>query len=798
MKKKTYRTAVSVLLAAGLCAGLLAGCGNRGGGGAAPGAGAESQSGGTESGSGLTGSGSGSEGTGSGRPGAGDGQEPSAAPGSVLSPGDVSAKGRYVETEIPLPEEAEGLSFLSFYEKDGKPELYMYAGDGEKITEVNRYILNGENWETDEAWSARIAGELAAGEIDAGSGIRQVFRGQDGNDYVTTLDGDYVCHLYRLGEDGHAQDLIHEAFLPPAGKDYGMIPGKADVTEDGNILLYDINEVHCFRPDGSRLFTVEKFGAGTSDYSAGYVEDNQLVVRVDEGVRRYSLDDGAVLETVPHDELKNDMWDECVLFGDGNGGIYVADRAGLSHVSRGGTLWEMVIDGSLCSMGMENLYFHHFVPGKEQDYYAVFRAGSGGAPKLCHYTYDPDMASIPPETLTVYSLKDSPTARQAAAMMQQADPDVRVEVRCGADAEGNVTEETVKALNTELLNGKGADVLILDGLPVESYIEKGVLLDMRDTVSRIQEENPVLPQIVSAYTQEDGSVFCLPARMSAAIVLGTPQAADAFASMDSMRNYAGNHPLLPVDNYENLLRLLAACFSDELFGQKDSPDAQTLQTYLETVKTLGEANGSRTAFTEEELNTTIAGNDSYNQGFSNKYFAYDMELSDCAPMVLDTFHDLSCPAAVQEKKPGSVITSLKGIYFPSVLAGINRSVRSPELAETYIRCLFSLDLQKENLYDGFPVGEKALDIQRQEESDLSLAMSLPNMDYMINAPYPDREQRDRLFELLTQVSVPYSEDETVLDMVVDGSKDYLEGKASVDQAANAILQQILLYRAEQS
>ena len=37
------------------------------------------------------------------------------------------------------------------------------------------------------------------------------------------------------------------------------------------------------------------------------------------------------------------------------------------------------------------------------------------------------------------------------------------------DEYGKVTEDVIRALNTELLNGKGADVLILDGLPMETY-----------------------------------------------------------------------------------------------------------------------------------------------------------------------------------------------------------------------------------------------------------------------------------------------------------------------------------------
>ena len=51
-----------------------------------------------------------------------------------------------------------------------------------------------------------------------------------------------------------------------------------------------------------------------------------------------------------------------------------------------------------------------------------------------------------------------------------------MEVLNDADQDGNVSEDTIRALNTEILGGRGADVLILDGLPGKAYQEKGIFL----------------------------------------------------------------------------------------------------------------------------------------------------------------------------------------------------------------------------------------------------------------------------------------------------------------------------------
>ena len=115
-------------------------------------------------------------------------------------------------------------------------------------------------------------------------------------------------------------------------------------------------------------------------------------------------------------------------------------------------------DGSFNTMSMESVYLQEFLAGEDEDYFAVFVENGGKGIMLCRYLYDPDMAAVPPVTLTVYGLKENATVRQTAVLFQKEHPDVRVEVLNGADQDGNVSEDTIRALNTEILGGRGADV----------------------------------------------------------------------------------------------------------------------------------------------------------------------------------------------------------------------------------------------------------------------------------------------------------------------------------------------------
>ena len=64
--------------------------------------------------------------------------------------------------------------------------------------------------------------------------------------------------------------------------------------------------------------------------------------------------------------------------------------------------------------------------------------------------------------------------------------------------DGVTRTDALKTLNTEIMAGKGPDILILDGISSETYAEQGMLEDL----SGILKEAGLLDNIESAYTKE--------------------------------------------------------------------------------------------------------------------------------------------------------------------------------------------------------------------------------------------------------------------------------------------------------
>ena len=790
---KKLKNMAACILAAALTAGLICGCQKETG-----------QSVGTSS---MAGEQAGENGSSKENPS----KEKNAAnpDGSGEGENPTEAMGRYREIEMELPEEVEEQSLIGFFRgEEDVLELYTVERDASGyVADAFRYLYRDSKWEKDEAWAGK---DLLK---EHGLDMELVAYGADGRYYLGGTDADYRFHLLKVQADNQgnngAEEILSELFLPEEGRDYGLIPPKIEVLENGNLLVYDYYEVYLCTPLGERLLTMSKDFSGTTSDARGFGDKDSFTTVQGERLVRYDLSSGQMTDIAGLEEVESSK-EGLKLFGDGNGGVYAAGETGLAHLHKGGTLWEILIDGSLNHMGMRSLNLSGFFAGNDQnyenaqDYYGVFTSTGEKGISVFHYVYDPDMLAVPPSVLTVYSLNDISTVRQAASQFQSEHPEVKVELRTAVEDGEAAGEEVIQSLNTELLSKKGADVLILDGLPAESYVEKGILMDISDLVGEMKEEGIISGNFTDGFTMEDGAIYQIPSRVYVPLLLGEEEAVDAYDGLQAMADYAGEKPLLAAENYENLLREIACVQYPELFLEGKIRTPEGLHAYLETVKSLGEANGSKTIFTSEsEMEEKWVSNNVAANGITGGAVNFDAGRCASGLECLDGLGDLCIPAQVKKQRPGIEMKPVKNLYLPSGMAGINRSTQNAELAREFIRCLLSYEVQKEELYDGFPVNKKALEALTEKETNgyvISVGYrgweGSDGKDYELHAEWPPKAVRKELVEQMQKLTVPVLVDENVMKMIVEGSKDYLEDKESAGQAAEKIFRKLSVYLAE--
>lgn len=113
--------------------------------------------------------------------------------------------------------------------------------------------------------------------------------------------------------------------------------------------------------------------------------------------------------------------------------------------------------------------------------------------------------------------------------------------------------------------------------------------------------------------------------------------------------------------------------------------------------------------------------------------------------------------------------------------------------------MFSTQVQQVEFHDrdneGFPVQTQALEAWKGMVKNVTMGTGMAD-GYMLIAEWPDEEARAGLVELAKSLTEPVEVDQTVMEMIVDGAKGYLEGREDVDMAAKAILGKLKLYQAE--
>ena len=209
--------------------------------------------------------------------------------------------------------------------------------------------------------------------------------------------------------------------------------------------------------------------------------------------------------------------------------IYFAFHGGVYRHVIGGTAIEQIIDGATSSFGDPSMTLMDMVMMPDNEFVVLYNDV-----RLYRYTYDPNVPSVPERQLKVYSLVENYSMRQAVSLFQKTHQDVYVRYEIGmSGADGVTREDAIRNLNTKIMSGEGPDILVLDGLPQESYEEKGILADMSGVVDGFGGEEELFPNVVEA-CRKDGKIYELPIRIQIPMVAGREKYVEKIRDIETL------------------------------------------------------------------------------------------------------------------------------------------------------------------------------------------------------------------------------------------------------------------------
>ncbi len=734
-----------------------------------------------------------------------------------------ASMGRYMETFYELPEEINrngGMCWLS----DESLALVSF-GEG-----LYRSADEGQTWVKEETdWFPMLEGVycLAAvvgpdGTVAAScsGGMPEAARAAFGTELPETWEGNYCVFGF---PDGTVK-VVDFGF----SQDDGSCIKSFVFKEDGRLFAGDM-QGKVYEVDLKNMSLKELFSAGRA---VGYLDFCQEILMA-VGYDRLYLYDLRTNVLRSQDEtvdayIRQVLLDGTVSYTSGGfplavaGGleenvIYIASGDGMYRHVLWGSMMEQIIDGALSTLGDSFASIYRIKVLEDQEFLVAFSPSEG----LVRYCYDASVPSMPDRELRIYSLEENQSVRQAVSSYKKEHPDLYIRYEVGLEAGGGMTrEDAVKRLNTQVLAGEGPDILLLDGLPAETYMEKGMLKDIRPILEGLPEEEALFANVVDSFTDEDGAVYTMPMCIRVPLLVGDREQIAGMNDLESiaakMENRRAEYPqggIFGIQDPEAFLRLFGMVSASTWQKEEGQLDQEAVFNFLELSKRIYEAEleGAVPAQMEtrkEEMEEMAAyGVDpladqmevcssvlQIPRGYAEMAGGYVEGIQiclDCVTSVLRTDENLD-----YRNLPGQVTDG----FLPVALVGISSRAAHPGDAEDFVQSMFASDTQK-NIYEGYPVNrtayEEHFEVFEEDGDNGSMILQHPDgSEQELRLYWPNEMERQKFTDCVESLKTPVLADDYLCSLVYETGVSVLEGEISVEEGTSEIVKKASIYLAE--
>ena len=496
--------------------------------------------------------------------------------------------------------------------------------------------------------------------------------------------------------------------------------------------------------------------------------------------------------------------------------LYLVCEKGIYRHVFGGNLVEQLADGTLNSLGNPSYGLGDGILMGEDEFLLLFTNG-----QLGDYSYDPDVPATPDILLRAYSLEESEQLKKVIADFQAKHPEVYVRYDVGLDGNSSATrEDALKKLNTEIAAGNGPDLFILDDMPVDSYMEKGVLADLTPYLEAYGEG--YFQKILRAFESE-GKIQAVPTGFTIPIVGGRAEDVGKMKNLASIaevvRQRRKEMPtgsiLGPVREKDMIKQFLWVCAPswkkedgsveeeklEEFFagiqevwdaekeGITDTMRKKTDDFYLRQA----EQGNSEEALEEFRINHIGWSGDQY-MIRGQEFFMGDIDSCGTMDLAMSCFH-------VKGREDGDFASyggQVSNVFIPQTIAGISQTSEHREMAAEMVGMLI-----EESYWSGLNLNKEQLkkDLRTYATEDgssyASAGGSGEDGTYFSYEIYPASEEEvDRLIQIAEQAEAPYVKDRVLEKAVREAGEKVLKGEMTAKEGAKEVVNRVALYLAE--
>jgi len=732
----------------------------------------------------------------------------------------AGAKGRYIETKIDIPQDF-----------SGEGSIRQLTDKSLVLLDVKNCMLhtskdNGKTWDTkavhalENMWNEEPAAEISSIALaeDGGAFISYLPKesGSGGIDtgkylYFSVLDPEGAMQKFELNT--RTAEYLNESVFTPDGRLFAMS------------TLQNVYEIYLDQKSCQQVFTVD------SGSDAALCSNEEFLIAADGAkVYFYDLKSG---KTEDEDQVLNSYIAKqreksfgLALCAADNGKdrhtLYVAGCSGIAGHVIGGSVMEQLVDGALSGLGDPSRPPREILHHEDGSFLVLFEDG-----ELDTYTYDKNAPAVPQQQLVIYGLYDNETVRQAVSVFRKKNPEVFVRFETGLNGENGMTQnDAVKNLNMELLAKEGPDIILLDHLPLESYEEKGILMDLGSLADDLASSGDYFEGILHGYQSADGT-YALPFRYQVPLLAGESSILSEISDLKTLADAAEKLADLPstpetvLGSYspEETLEKLYLTSANAWTVENGEADPAILQEFLVQAKRIYQADQKN--LDEEELHAHREYVEHIRNAYKNKEGEAEKVLHSICRLsnqipgnqvltagYLTAMNDFATVTAVQRELGEQNISisyqllngQAQKLFCPTGTVGISANSRNKETAEEFIRVLLGSDVQKRDFADGFPVNADAYEAFAADPMP-GKVMVMGEEDregnaVVIGLRWPKKQELEQLKTILDSLNTPAVFDDSLKNEVVTIGAQALKGDREIEDSAEEIAQKISLHLKE--
>ena len=735
--------------------------------------------------------------------------------GGGMSDG-VSAKGRYIETQIDTPKGFNGRGTIRRL-ADGKLAL-LDTENGTKSVSSDE----GKTWKTEKI--KELQSLLNGGDAEITS-------------EALSADGG-VFFSYILWDKAEKGRLYSEKYVyrKPNGEttefelgieDYHACLSKAVFTADGR-LFAGTNSSHIYEINYQKKSCKKIISPESAMDMVLCSNEDSLIATDGQSVYFYNLKSKELKadDTVLNDYVQKltEKKDDgialcCAKNGKDNQTLYLAGTEGITGHAIGGSVMEQLVDGALTNLGDPSKSPQEMLQNEDGSFLILYGDG-----ELDSYVYDAEAPSVPERQITIYGLHDNETIRQAISVFRKKDSEIFVKFEVGVSGEDGMTEsDAIKNLNTQLLAGEGPDLILLDGMPFQSYEEKGMLADLTDVVAELESSGSFFNGILKGY-QRKNNIYALPFRYRVPMLVGNRDILSRISDLKTLADEAEKLADQPTTketvmgsySAEELLEKLYFTSANAWITGEGTVDKMALTEFFSQARRIYEADQKN--LDQDEKNTheeTIKSiRNFYKEDAESEVTKHLQSVSrafdQLRGMQIFTAGYLSSMSEFEEvtsvnKKVGQQSYQVwngqdTDLFCPTGTIGIGTNSSHIEEAKEFIRVLLGQDVQKKDLQDGFPVNEDAFEaFTKNPTPDSSMVAGAEDKDgnsFMLDIAWPEARDIEQLKHIIQSLKTPSAAESDLKKEIIAIGAKALTGEKGVEDSVEEIIQKISLHLQE--